>query len=48
MAEDQAELLLRPAREDELAARALLPIEGVADSILGPWRSRSTHDRAHR
>jgi len=35
MGEDQAELLLRLAREDELAARSPVPIEAVADSILG-------------
>ena len=28
-------MLLRLAREDEFAARSLVPIEGVADSILG-------------
>jgi HEPN domain-containing protein len=28
-------LLLRLARDDEFAARSLLPVEGVADSILG-------------
>ena len=32
---DSAELLLGLAHDDEFAARALLPVEGVADSILG-------------
>lgn len=32
---DLPELLLALARDDRFAARALLPVEGVADSILG-------------
>ncbi len=32
---DLAELLLQLARDDEFAARSLLPVDGVADSILG-------------
>lgn len=32
---DLPELLLGLARDDEFAARSLLPVEGVADSILG-------------
>lgn len=35
MAEDLAKLLLGLAREDEFAARSLLAVDGVADSILG-------------
>lgn len=33
--DDLPQQLLRLAREDEFAARTLLPAEGVADSILG-------------
>jgi HEPN domain-containing protein len=32
---DLPETLLRLARDDEFAARSLLPVPGVADSILG-------------
>jgi HEPN domain-containing protein len=32
---DLARLLLRLARDDEFAARSLLPVAGVADAILG-------------
>jgi HEPN domain-containing protein len=32
---DLPELLLALARDDEFAARSLLPVEGVADAILG-------------
>jgi HEPN domain-containing protein len=32
---DLPRLLLGLARDDEFAARSLLPVEGVADSILG-------------
>jgi HEPN domain-containing protein len=32
---DLPETLLRLARDDEFAARSLLPVAGVADSILG-------------
>jgi HEPN domain-containing protein len=32
---DLPELLLGLARDDEFAARSLLPVEGVADAILG-------------
>ena len=35
MAEDLATLMLGLAREDEFAARSLLPLDGVADSIVG-------------
>jgi HEPN domain-containing protein len=34
-AADLPETLLGLARDDEFAARSLLPVEGVADSILG-------------
>jgi HEPN domain-containing protein len=33
--EDQAQILLRLAKDDEFAARAMLPVDGLADSILG-------------
>lgn len=32
---DLLRLLLRLARDDEFAARSLLPVEGIADSVLG-------------
>ncbi len=32
---DLPDLLMRLARDDEFAARSLVPVEGVADSILG-------------
>jgi hypothetical protein len=35
MAEDLAQSMLGLARDDEVAARALLPLDGVADSIVG-------------
>jgi len=35
MSEDQSVVLLQRAREDEYAARALLPLDGVADAIVG-------------
>ncbi len=35
MPEDLAEVMLARAREDEFAARAMLPLDGVADSIVG-------------
>ena len=37
---DLPRLLLGLARDDEFAARSLLPVAGVADSILGFQRSR--------
>lgn len=35
MADDLAKRMLSLAREDEVAARALVPLDGVADSIVG-------------
>jgi HEPN domain-containing protein len=35
MAEDLAKLMLGLAREDEFAAKSLVPLDGVADSIVG-------------
>ncbi len=32
---DVPQVLLGLARDDELAARSLLPVEGVTDAILG-------------
>jgi hypothetical protein len=45
MAEDLAKLMLRLAREDQVAARALLPLDGVADSIVGSTVSRLSRRR---
>jgi HEPN domain-containing protein len=35
MSDELSQLLLGLAQEDEFAARSLLPVEGIADSILG-------------
>jgi len=42
---DLPELLLALARDDEFAARSLLPVAGVADAILGFTASRRLRSR---